>query len=68
MCAAWQAGPKALTGVMLNPRLVNLPRYPARDLVLLLVTKNSFLPCMCRRIGCCCGHPVLGPLLCSRFS
>lgn len=38
-------GDAGRTASMLRPRLRNLLRYPARDLVELLVTKISFLPC-----------------------
>ena len=36
---------RPLTALTFSPRLVNFLRYPARDLVLLLVTNTSCLPC-----------------------
>jgi len=37
--------PLLLTALTFKPSPVNLPRYPARDLVLLFVTNTNLLPC-----------------------
>jgi hypothetical protein len=52
------APPPNRTALMLRPRLVNLPRYPLRLLVELLVTNTSFLP-IARSMSSVSGTPSI---------